>query len=289
MAKYKRVAIVGVGLIGGSIGLALRSRGLAGRVVGIGRNGARLSEAIRFGAVDEITTDFAEGVAGADVAVVCTPVTGIAEGVRHLAEFGPKGLLVTDAGSTKRAIVEAVERDEASRAVFVGGHPIAGSERQGVEFADAELFEGRVCALTPTDRTPAERLERAREFWKAIGCRLIEIDPTTHDAVLALTSHLPHAVASALAATVPPENLSLAAGAYRDGTRVAGADASLWAGIFLENREPLLDALGKFQGRIEAFRRNLEAGDRDALVAWWSRGRSQRLAFDPTRKSGVED
>lgn len=289
MAKYERAAIIGVGLIGGSIGQALRTRGLAKRVVGIGRSESRLSEAVRFGAVDEFTTDVAHGVARADVAIVCTPVTGIAKVVRLLAESGPEGLLVTDAGSTKRAIVEAVESDERGRAVFVGGHPIAGSERQGVEFSDAELFEGRACAVTPTDRTPVDRLERAKEFWEAVGCRVVEIDPTTHDQVLALTSHLPHAVAAALAATVPAESLMLAAGAYRDGTRVAGADASLWAGIFLENREPLLDAIGKFQGQIEALRRILESRDHDALLSWWSHAQSLRLKFDPRRSKGDED
>ena len=289
MGKYERVAIVGVGLIGGSIGQALRMRGLASRVVGIGRNEARLAEAVKFGAVDETTTDPARGVAEADVAIVCTPVTGIADWVNLLAKHGSSELLVTDAGSTKRAIVEAVEHDERGRDVFVGGHPIAGSERQGVEFAVANLFEGRACAVTPTKRTPPDRLLRAREFWESIGCRVVEIDPVRHDEILALTSHLPHAVAAALAASVPSENLLLAAGAYRDGTRVAGADASLWAGIFLENRGPLLDALDRFQSQFDVFRRKLEAGDRDGLIEWWSEARSQRLKFDAGRKPGVED
>ena len=117
----------------------------------------------------------------------------------------------------------------------------------------------------------------------------LQIDPVRHDEILALTSHLPHAVAAALAASVPSENLLLAAGAYRDGTRVAGADASLWAGIFLENRGPLLDALDRFQSQFDVFRRKLEAGDRDGLIEWWSEARSQRLKFDAGRKPGVED
>ncbi len=289
MAQYGTVAIVGVGLIGGSIGQAIRARGLATRVVGIGRNETRLAEAIRYGAVDSTTTDLAQGAAEADVAVVCTPVTGIAETVRQLARAGRTSLLITDAGSTKRAIVDVVERDNLARAVFVGGHPIAGSERQGVEFADAALFEGRVCAITPTTRTPTDRKERARVFWEALGCAVLEIDPIAHDAILALTSHLPHAVAAALAATVPADDLLLAAGAYRDGTRVAGADGSLWAEIFLENRGPLLEALNQFERQVQAFRQHLESGDRDAIVTWWSRARSQRLQFEQGRKPAVKD
>ena len=289
MAYYETIAIIGVGLIGGSIGQAIRSRSLASRIVGIGRSEVRLKEAVRLGAVDIATTDLATGVAGADVAIVCTPVPGIAETVRLLAESGPNGLLVTDAGSTKRAIVEAVERNERARAVFVGGHPIAGSERQGVEFADPALFEGRVCAITPTDRTPIDRVRRAETFWSHLGCRILKIDPVTHDAVLALTSHLPHVVAAALASTVPTADLLLAAGAYRDGTRVAGADPALWADIFLENRMPLLDAIGKFEEQFAFFRKHLESGDRNAMIAWWDHARSSRLHYEQRGKASVED
>ena len=127
--------------------------------------------------------------------------------------------------------------------------------------------------MTPTRRTPPDRLDRARAFWSSLGATVLEIDPTLHDAQLALTSHLPHAVASALAGVVPPELLPLAAGAHRDGTRVAGADGPLWAGIFLDNRAATLDALDAFEARLGRFRRALEDGDRDALVAWWDLGR----------------
>src|SRR5262249_3976115 len=145
----------------------------------------------------------------------------VAEDVRRSAEAAPADVLVTDAGSAKRQIVERVERHPRSSAVFVGAHPLSGSERRGVAHARAELFEGRPCVLTPTPRTSPERLRRAREFWAALGCRVMEMGPAEHDEILAYTSHLPHATAAALASTVPVEWLPLAAGAYRDGTRVA--------------------------------------------------------------------
>ncbi len=275
------MAIVGVGLIGGSIGLALRARGGAARVVGIDRDGARLEEARRLGAVDDWTTDPGEGVASAEVAVVCTPVDRIVGDILAAAGSGPASILVTDAGSTKRRIVAAVEADPRGRAAFVGAHPIAGSERQGVANARADLFEGRACVVTPTPRTPPDRLARARAFWLGLGCRLFEVDPEGHDDRLALTSHLPHVVAAALAAAVPPDLLPMAAGAYRDGTRVAGADPALWAGIFRENRGPVLAALGQFEAQLAAFRAALEVDDPDALLAWWDAARSHRLRFPP--------
>jgi prephenate dehydrogenase len=283
------VAIVGVGLIGGSIGLALRELGLAERVMGIGRREANLAEAVRVGAIDAATTDLASGVAEADVVVVCTPVTEIAAAVRIAAGGGPEGILVTDAGSTKLRIVEAVERDPAAARVFVGSHPIAGSERKGVTHARPDLFEGKSCVLTPTARTPHDRLQRARSFWGDLGCRVIELGPAEHDDVLALTSHLPHAVAAALAATVPAEALPMAAGAYRDGTRVAGSDTTLWAGIFRENKGPTLRALAQFQDQIGAFRRAMEADDVGWIRDWWDSARGRRSLFDAQHRPAVPE
>jgi prephenate dehydrogenase len=277
----RTVAIVGVGLIGGSIGKTLRARGLADRVVGIGRDAGRLADAQRFGAIDAGTTDLAEGVAGAgvEVVVVCTPVDRVAEDVRRAARAAGPDVLVTDAGSTKAAIVAAAEADPEAARVFVAAHPIAGSERSGAAAARVGLFDGRACAITPTARTPADRLARARAFWEALGSVVYELSPEAHDHALALTSHLPHAAAAALAASVPVGLLPLAAGAYRDGTRVAGADASLWTAIFLANRGPLADALAAYRGELDRFAAALAAGDAAALSAWWDRARAHRQAF----------
>ena len=161
LEPFRTVAILGVGLIGGSIGMALRTRGLAAEVVGIGRDPGSLDEAERLGAVNRSTTDLCEGVGSAEVVVVCTPVNRVAEDVQRCAEAAGPDVLITDAGSSKRQIVEAVERQPAAASVFVGAHPLAGSERRGAAHARADLFEGRVCVLTPTSRTPADRLRRA--------------------------------------------------------------------------------------------------------------------------------
>ena len=290
MERFGTVAVVGVGLIGGSIGLTLRARELADRVVGVGRRAASLDAALRVGAIHEATTDLKQGVAAADVVVICTPVTSVAAEVVRAAAAGRECVLITDAGSTKRLIVEAVERDERARRVFVAAHPIAGSERKGPDAATAHLFEGSVCVLTPTSRTPPDRLDRARRFWQALGCRVSQLDPVAHDEALALTSHLPHAVAAALALAVPAEALGLAAGAYRDGTRVALSEADLWAGIFVANRGPLLNSLDRFEAELAKFRRALEAGDADALRDCWEIARARRALFqDRPARPTIQD
>ncbi len=187
---------------------------------------------------------------------------------------------MTDAGSTKRQIIEAVERHPRSAAVFVGAHPLAGSERKGAAHARADLFDGRVCVITPTPRTRPERTRQARAFWTSVGCRVVEMGPAEHDEVLAYTSHLPHAIAAALASSVPVEWLPLAAGAYRDGCRVAAADTGLWTAIFRDNRGPLLKALGTLQERLDAFKYALMTDDEEAIGRWWHQAKERRDQFD---------
>jgi len=274
------VAIIGVGLIGGSLGLALRSGGLAARVVGVGRDPRTLEQAKASGAIDAATTDLAVGVADAAVVVVCTPVSRISHDVRRVAEAAPADALVTDAGSTKRQIVESVEGHPTAAEVFVGAHPIAGSERSGSAHARPGLFRGRVCVLTPTPRTPSDRLDRARRFWSGLGCRVLEMSPIEHDEILAYTSHLPHALAAALTLSVPAEWLALAAGAYCDGTRVAAADTALWTAIFRDNRGPLLKALGTLEARVAAFKYAVMTDDEEAIRRWWDEARHRRGLYD---------
>jgi prephenate dehydrogenase len=274
------VAIVGVGLIGGSIGLVLRGRELASDVIGVGRDQSALEVAVGLGAITRGTTDLEAGVALADVVLVCTPVSRIADDVRRAAEAAPSHVLVTDAGSSKRQIVEAVERHPRAAAVFVGAHPLAGSERRGVHHARADLFDDRVCVLTPTARTRPDRIRGARAFWSSLGCRVLEMAPSEHDEVVAYTSHLPHALAAALAASVPTDWLPLAAGAYRDCTRVAAADTGLWTAIFRDNRGPLLKALGTVQECLDAFKYALMTDDDEAIRKWWGQAKARRDLFD---------
>jgi prephenate dehydrogenase len=280
LERLGTVAIVGVGLIGGSIGLALRTRELASEVIGVGRDLTTLESAIQKGAISRATTELESGVLEADVVVVCTPVSRIADDVRRAAEAAPGHVLVTDVGSSKRQIVEAIERHARSAAVFVGAHPLAGSERRGVDHARADLFLDRVCVLTPTARTRPDRSRRVHAFWSSLGCRIVEMSPSEHDEVVAYTSHLPHALAAALASSVPTDWLPLAAGAFRDGTRVAAADTGLWTAIFRDNRGPLLKALGTVQECLDAFKYALMTDDEEAIRRWWDSARERRDFFN---------
>jgi prephenate dehydrogenase len=280
LERLGTVAIIGVGLIGGSIGLALRSRTLTSEVIGVGRDQTALDAAADQGAITRGTTDLEAGVSEADVVVVCTPVSRIADDVRRAAEAAPGHVLVTDAGSSKRQIVEAVERHPRSASVFVGAHPLAGSERRGAGHARADLFDDRVCVLTPTARTRPDRSRRVHAFWSALGCRILEMSPSEHDEVVAYTSHLPHALAAALASSVPPDWLPLAAGAFRDGTRVAAADTGLWTAIFRDNRGPLLKALGTVQECLDAFKYALMTDDEEAIRRWWGHAKDRRDLFN---------
>ena len=264
MLAYETVAIDGVGLIGGSIGLALRDRELARQVVGIGRREANLERAKQVGAIDRGTTDLAAGVAEAEVVVICTPVDLVADRVAKVAAACRNGVFISDAGSTKAAIVSAVDTVLAGRRGgphFVGSHPIAGDHRTGVEHARADLFDGRTVVLTPTDATDPDAVQQIKTFWERLGARVVTMNAEEHDSALAATSHLPHLVAAALAASTPRELIPLTAGGWRDTTRVAGGDARLWRAIFASNRQHVLEALQRFEHSLEALRAALADGD----------------------------
>jgi prephenate dehydrogenase len=260
------LAVVGVGLIGGSIGLAAKRRRLAGRVLGVGRHPDSLQRARHLGAIDEGLLDLGAAAARADVVVFCTPVDRIAEQALAVAPRCRPGTLLTDAGSTKAAIVGALDGRLPEPVQFVGSHPLAGSEKRGPEHARADLFEGRLAVVTPTERTPPAALERTLRLWRGLGARVRVMAPEEHDQALAVTSHLPHLVAAALAGVLPDELRELTATGFRDTTRVAAGDPALWTGIFEQNREAVLAALRRLQARLEGFRAALQAGDRRALA-----------------------
>jgi prephenate dehydrogenase len=282
MRQWDKVAIVGVGLIGGSIGLSLRKRGLVREVMGIGRRASSLQEALSKGCITAATTHLKEGVLGSDLVVVCTPVDSIAALVLEAARHGPPECLLTDAGSTKEAIVQHVEaglaKDEGRTVRFVGSHPLAGSEKNGPTAAAADLFEGRVVVITPTGRTAPKAVEGICALWESLGARVLSMSPPAHDAALARTSHLPHLVASALAAATPAELLPLTAGGWQDATRIAAGDAALWREIFLANRGPTLKALNDFETVLGQFRQALEAADADRLTELLAEGKRRRDA-----------
>jgi len=252
MKRLGDVAIIGVGLIGGSIGLALRQRALAENVIGIGRRQVTLRIARRVGAVTHTTIDLAKGVAQAELIIVCTPAAQIVEHVRQAARACPEGTLITDAGSAKQAIVEALDGQLPRGCRFLGSHPIAGSEKGGPSYAQANLFEGRVAVLTPTRNTRAEDFDFLEEFWEGLGSVVLQMSPEEHDRALAVTSHLPHLAAVALAATVSEPLFRLAGTGLLDATRLAASDPGLWQQILLMNRGNVLTALEQFGGNLSA-------------------------------------
>jgi cyclohexadieny/prephenate dehydrogenase len=277
--KIKTLTIVGVGLIGGSIGLAAKRRGAAERVIGVGRKRESLERSRDLGAVDEFHLDLLRGVAEAEIVVFCTPVNQIAEQVLATARNCSPDTLLTDAGSTKAAIVRQVEKELTGVVTFVGSHPLAGSEKRGSDFADADLFRDRLTIVTRTPQTDAKALERTSSFWRALGSRVQIMDPEEHDRTLALTSHLPHLLASALAGILPPELQAFTASGFRDTTRVAAGDPSLWTGIFDHNRAGVLEALAKLQVRLHDIESALQAGDWPALTELLTQAKKVRDAL----------
>ncbi len=265
MRHFKTVAIVGVGLIGGSIGLALRQRGIADVVVGVGRRSASLRTARRIGAVTTTTVDLAKGVADAELTVVCTPVQRIVENVRKAATHCPEAALITDAGSAKRVIVEALDGQMPRGCRFLGGHPLAGSEKTGAVHAKADLFEGRIVILTPTKNTHAEDFDTLESFWSALGSVVVQMPPEDHDRAFPLPSPVPPLAAAGFAALLPGNRVRLTGMGALDTTRIASGDPELWAPIFVQNRENVLGALGKYQRELSALRAAIETGDEENL------------------------
>ncbi|MFM8704930.1 MAG: prephenate dehydrogenase [Planctomycetia bacterium] len=270
---------MGVGLIGGSIGLALKARKLAGRVIGVGRSAASLAEAKRLHAIDEATTDSAGAVGRADLVVGASGVASIPGILTEVDAAVRPGTLLTDAGSTKGRIVAAWEkRRRARRGRFVGAHPVAGSHRRGPAAADAQLFTGRVSIVTPATATPAADVEAIGGFWSALGATVYTMPPREHDRILAMTSHAPHVIAAAVAAATPAEARRFTAGGWRDTTRIAAGDPDLWADILLDNAAPVARALSRIAGVTEKMLAALAAGDRRRLVSLLTRAKEDRDA-----------
>jgi prephenate dehydrogenase len=248
----------------------LRERKLARRIIGIGRRQTSLDAARKIGAIDHGVTNLTTGVADAQLLIVATPVDTIAERIVQASAAVPPDCLITDAGSTKEEIVAKVDAALAARRGgprFIGSHPLAGDHRTGPEHARADMFEDRVVVVTPTEATRPAAVTEASGFWQSLGANVMSMPPAKHDAALALTSHLPHLVAMALAASTPAEFLPLTASGWRDTTRIAGADPRIWQPIFAANREHVLGALDTMSEVLGGLREALEHGDNETLLA----------------------
>lgn len=259
------VAIYGVGLIGGSIAAALKQRGFAGRIIGVGRNRERLEGARQLGLLDEATDDPDAAARSADLLIFCTPVDQIVAGVQRAARHSRPGTLLTDAGSVKGPICRALENALPPDVTFLGSHPLAGSEKQGFAFAKPDLYVNRVCVLTPTTTSPAAEMQRLDRFWSGLGARVVVMTPEAHDEAVATTSHAPHVIAAAVAAILRDDQRNLAATGFRDTTRIAAGDPDLWVAILRQNASAVLSAIGRFENALADFRGALESQDDERL------------------------
>jgi prephenate dehydrogenase len=259
--------ISGVGLIGGSLAAALRHRFPNCRIIGVGRSAERLQKAVDAGLLDDCSTSLSSRFPADSLGVVCLPVHRIADAAIELFQSGCSA--VTDAGSVKSSIcMTLAERGHKS---FVGAHPIAGSEHRGFEHAEPDLFAGHTCIVTPVE-AEAAAVHRVHALWQAVGMKVVQLSPAEHDAVLASTSHLPHVLASIAAASVPERLLPFTGNGYRDTTRIAAGDASIWVSILLENGPEILKALDGAVGMLQQFRDAIALQDAARLERLWEVG-----------------
>ena len=274
------MTIVGVGLIGGSLGLAAKQAGLVARVAGVSRSAANRAVALRRGLVDEACEDLAGPLGASDLVVLATPVGAITRLMPEVARGIPAGALVTDVGSVKGPIAAAGDT-ALPDGRFVPGHPIAGKERSGPEAAAADLFAGAPCILTPTAHTRPDAVERIAALWRGVGGAVLQLEPAWHDDLFASVSHLPHLVAFALMDAVlalerDGRRVRYSGGGLRDFTRVAGSDPVMWRDIFLMNREMVLKSLAEYRGALDRFETAIRSGDGATLAAIMARARAAR-------------
>ncbi len=273
---FRTATIVGVGLIGGSMGLAMKQRSIARRVVGVGHRHSSLDRALELDAIDHATLDVAEGVAEAEIVILATPVGLMAKLLAQAVASIPRGCILTDVGSTKARLVPALEEVAGEGGQYIGSHPIAGSEQRGVDHAQADLFDGRLCFLTPTARTDGRALAAVSELWRALGATLRIIAPTEHDRLVASASHLPHLTAAALVNVMSPDALTCVGTGFLDSTRIAAGAPRLWADVCLQNRTRILEALRRFGREVETIRDIIERSSEAELLAWLEAAKAVR-------------
>ena len=259
-------------MLGGSVGLAVRQRLPGCRVIGCGPNDKHLIEAKSRGAVEEWTLDLAQAVEHADAVIVCTPVGVMPAVFSAIAARLKPSAIVSDVGSTKASVAAAGEQFLGRQ--FVGSHPMAGSEKAGIAAARADLLPGATCVVTPTPASDAAVVERVCAFWQALGMNIIQHDPAEHDRLVALVSHLPHAVAAAVVAIQEPGSLALHGKGFLDATRIAAGDSALWADILMHNRENMIQSLDLLMDELANFSLILQSDDTDALRQWLDRAAS---------------
>ncbi len=280
---YERMALIGIGLIGSSISHAARRAGVVGSISGSARTAATIETARRLGLVDVAAASAAEAVKNADLIVLCVPVGACADVAREIGPALKPGAVVTDVGSVKGAVVRDVAPHLPAGVHFIPGHPIAGTEHSGPESGFAELFDNRWTILTPAADADAEAVEKLKTFWQALGANVEVMSAEHHDMVLAITSHVPHLIAynivntaAHLGRVTDSEVINFSAGGFRDFTRIAASDPTMWRDVFLNNKDAVLEMLGRFSEDLTVLQRAIRYGDGDTLFRLFTEARAVR-------------
>ena len=280
---YERVALIGLGLIAGSMAHAMRRDGLAGEITGYARSEETRKVAAEIGLVDRVCDSAVEAVKGADLVVLCVPVGAMGAVAAEIAPHLDKGATVSDVGSVKRAVIDAVGPHIPEGVHFIPAHPLAGTEKSGPRSGFAELFDNRWCLIVPVEGTDTAATERLRRFWEAMGANVDEMEAEHHDLVLAVTSHAPHliaytmvGVADDLQRVTQKEVVNFSATGFRDFTRIAASDPTMWRDVFLNNKDATLEILGRFTEELFALQRAIRTGDGDHLHDYFTRTRAIR-------------
>lgn len=283
--QFRKVTIIGVGLLGGSLGQALKKRRLASEVVGYVRRPASVIECKKAGAVDSCTMDLCEAVQGADLVVLCTPLAQMPALLKEMLPAIKRGAIVTDVGSVKATVVKQLKPLVAKAgAHFIGSHPMAGAEKTGVAAARESLFENAVCVVTPTHKSNPSALRKTEQLWKSVGARVMRLAPELHDELVSRSSHLPHVAAATLANLVldpkhPKPQSLLCANGFRDTTRIASGSPEMWRDIAMANRKNLSRALDRFIRELKNFQNTLNHGDEKSAEKFFERGKQRRDAW----------
>jgi prephenate dehydrogenase len=284
--RWKNISIIGVGLLGGSLGLAIRQRRLADSVIGYVRRAASVTECQKLGAVDHATRDLRKAVSQSELIILCTPIGQMPSLLKEMLPAIRKGAVVTDIGSVKSRVVDDLESSIAKAgAYFVGSHPMAGGEKMGVSAARPDLFSGAVCVVTPTPRSNRQTVRKVENLWRSVGSRVLKLTPAAHDQLVSRSSHLPHVVAAelvhlVLSAKHPKEQELLCATGFRDTTRIALGSPEMWRDIALANRENLVRSLDSFIDGLHTFRRFLTRSDGRAISDFFQRARERRARWN---------
>jgi prephenate dehydrogenase len=289
----KKLVIIGVGLIGGSLALALRSKEPTLRVVGVDRDQDNLHTALQLGIIDQAESSLQSALKAADVVVIATPVAQTQAILAAIAPFITPNMVITDVGSTKTNIVTCAGQLGRHQSNFVPGHPIAGAEKSGAAAANASLFAGKHVILTPTAETSQAATSQIRTLWKMAGANITQMSPEQHDRIFAAVSHLPHALAFALVEELAgrpdaDKFFSFAASGFRDFTRIAGSSPEMWRDISLANKEALLHELSLYQQKLTELQQLIESADADALKAFFQRASTARLTWETNTHKTTE-